>query len=137
MEEYNFTLTNDAAQIEPLQKDLEFTLKASGVRLHFIYALNVALGEWLENIIRHAYPGGGAHQIQVRCLVSEEDILLRVTDDGREFDPIRLPDPDASPAGADVSAARGLHLIRHLMDAVRHERVNGQNVLVMTKLLRN
>ena len=137
MEEYNFTLTNDAAQIEPLQKDLEFTLKASGVRLHFIYALNIALGEWLENIIQHAHPGGGAHQIQVQCVVSEDDIRLRVTDDGREFDPIRLPDPDASPSGPDVSAARGLHLIRHLMDAVRHERVNGQNVLVMTKLLRN
>ncbi len=135
MEEYHFTLTNSAAEIEPLQKELEFTLKADEVRLLFIYAINVALGEWLANVVRHAY-SGGTHQIEVQCVVSEEDIRLRVTDDGREFDPTLHPAAARAP-GSDVSAPRGLHLIRHLMDDVRHECVSGRNILVMTKYLKN
>ena len=135
MEEYNFGLTNNAAAIEPLQKELQTTLQAGGLRLHFISALNVALGEWLENIIQYAYPDGGTHRIEVQCRVSELDLIVRVSDDGREFDPSHFPDTSARASDENVFAARGLHLIRNLMDHVSHERVNGHNVLVLTKHL--
>jgi serine/threonine-protein kinase RsbW len=132
MEEYQFTVGNDLAQIEPAQADLEAALKTSGIRLHVIYALNMALGEWLENVIRHAWPGGGAHSIDVVCQVLEDEIRLRVTDDGCEFDPTRAT---ASAAASAENAPRGLHLIRSLMSELRHERANGRNVFTMTRLL--
>jgi hypothetical protein len=49
VEEHSFTLKNNASEIERVQKELEATLKAGGIRLHLIYALNIALGEWLES----------------------------------------------------------------------------------------
>jgi serine/threonine-protein kinase RsbW len=135
MEEYDFSLTNNATAIEPLQKELQTTLQAGGLRLHFISALNVALGEWLENVIQYAYPDGGTHRIEVQCRLSETELIVRVIDDGREFDPAHFPDTSARASGENVFAARGLHLIRNLMDHVGHERVNGRNVLVLTKRL--
>jgi anti-sigma regulatory factor (Ser/Thr protein kinase) len=133
MEEYSFTLKNNAAEIEPVQKELEAVLKASGVRLHFVYALNIALGEWLENVIQYAYSDHEAHQIQVQCLVSNSDLRLRITDDGREFDPGFNRAASSTPPESSAFASRGLHVIRSLMDEGIHERRNGQNVLLLTK----
>ena len=135
MEEYNFTLKNNVAEIEPLQGEITATLQAGGVRLHFIYALNLALGEWLENVIQYAFSDDGPHEIQVQFLVSEIDVRLRITDDGREFDPDLNRPARLSPPDGSVFASRGLHLIRSLMDEANHERSDGRNVLLMTKHL--
>ncbi len=134
MEEYQFTVRNDLAGIEPAQADLEAALKAGGIRLHVIYALNMAMGEWLENVIRHAWPAGGTHTIDVLCQVFDDEIRLRITDDGREFDPTRATASAASAASATDDSPRGLHLIRNLMSELRHERVNGRNIFTMTRL---
>jgi anti-sigma regulatory factor (Ser/Thr protein kinase) len=135
MAEYSFTLKNNASEIERVQKELEATLKADGLRLHLIYALNIALGEWLENIIQYGYGDHDAHEIQVECLMSESDLRLRITDDGRAFDPGSHRVASAAPPEQTVFVSRGLHLIRSLMDEQTYERRNGQNVLLLTKRL--
>lgn len=136
MEDYSFILTNDAARIEPLQKDLEAVLKADDVRPRVIYPVIVALGEWLENVIQYAYPNGAVHQISVQCTIDDTEILVRVTDDGKEFDPGQFPALDTTVSTPQSSAAgRGIHLIRHLMNRVEHQRRDGKNILVMTKHL--
>jgi serine/threonine-protein kinase RsbW len=134
MAEHSFALKNNASEIERVQKELEAALKAGGIRLHFIYALNIALGEWLENVIQYAYSDNETHEIQVQCLVSDSSLRVRIADDGRAFDPgfhratSSTPEPSAF-------ASRGLHLIRSLTDEQTYERRNGQNVLLLTKRL--
>ena len=134
MEEYNFTLTNDPAGLERLQSQIQALLQASGVRLSVISAINVAMGEWLENIIQYAYEDGGTHEIGVRCTVGPPEIRVQVIDDGRPFNPCDYPALEVKEASSQGAyAGRGIHLIRHLMDEVRHERKDGKNILVLTK----
>ena len=61
---------------------------------------------------------------------------MTVKDDGPEFDPTRLPDPDIT-AGLSARPVGGLgvFLVRQMMDEVRYERVGESNRLRMTKQL--
>ena len=134
MEEYEFSIANDGVQIEPLQEELQRTLQATDVRLKTIYSLNVALGECLENIIQHAYQDSDRHAIEVHCAVSDSEIELRVSDDGRPFDLTQFPMLDTTVPGSDrVFTGQGIHLIRKLMDAITYERRDARNILTMRK----
>ena len=131
------TLTNDSAQVENVQRKLEAILQASGVRPKIVMAFNVALGECLENIIQHAYDDGATHPISVQCIVAPAEIVLRVTDDGRPFDPCTHPVMATTPnPGQQILRGRGIHLIRHLVDRLSYERADGKNILTMAKACR-
>ena len=129
---YEFNLTNNPAELESLQSRLQATLQADGIRLRVISPLNVALGEWIENIIQYAYADDATHPITVDCRVSPTDVVVQITDDGRPFNPCDYPalDPSASPS---VPAGRGIHLLRHLLDGLEYERQGANNVVILTK----
>src|SRR4051812_18512900 len=116
MESYTFELSNDGRKIEPLQEELREVLMGSGIRLKNIYAINLALGEWLENVIQYAFADGSDHRIQVDCSVLQNDLTLRVRDNGKAFDPTQFP--GEAPKAGDVFAPRGINLMRKLMDTV-------------------
>lgn len=134
MEDYDYRLANRPEELEKLQQQLQIVLQASGVRLNTISSLNVALGEWVENIIQYAYADGASHQIAVNCQVRPGEVALRISDDGRPFNPTEYPvlDPAASAQQA-TQTGRGIHLIRHLVDQMEYQRQGGNNVLLLTK----
>jgi len=134
MERDSLILTNDPAQVERVQREVETILQTADVRMKIVWAINVALGEWLENIIQHAYADTATHTIGVQVLIAPGEVVLRVVDDGRPFDPTAFPVIATTPAGAEQTfTSRGIHLIRHLVDRVEYERVGEENVLTMAK----
>jgi len=135
MEEYDFELTNNPAELEDLQRQLQSMLQASGLRFSFVSSLNVALGEWLENVIQYAYSDGASHRIAVHCQVGPAEIVVRVTDDGRPFNPCDYPALDAA-ALKQATQGRGIHLIRHLADRMDYQRQGANNVVTLTKHLK-
>jgi serine/threonine-protein kinase RsbW len=138
MTNHTFELTSEPANIEPLQQELQTILQALDMRPKLIYAVNLALGEWLENVIHHAYPEGGEHPIQVQCAVSECEAAITVRDSGRPFNPLEFPLLDTALATPGrLSAGQGIHLIRKLMDEVTYERREERNVLTMRKSFEN
>ena len=134
MENHQFTLANNPADLMSVQSRLQAVFQASEIRPRVISAVNLALGEWIENVIQHAYPDGAAHQIQVGCEFAPGAVIVQVTDDGRPFDPCAYPEMEAAGPGS-AFAGRGIHLIRHLMDRMEYERRGDRNVLRMTKNL--
>jgi len=137
MEEYDFDLTNNPAELEDVQRQLQSMLQASGLRFSFVSALNVALGEWLENIIQYAYSDGAVHHIAVHCQVGPAEIVVRVTDDGRPFNACDYPVLDLSAASKQAAqTGRGIHLIRHLVDRMDYQRQGASNVVTLTKRLK-
>jgi anti-sigma regulatory factor (Ser/Thr protein kinase) len=134
MDDHSFNCTNDLTQVQHVQAALSDVLLTHGVRLKVVSALNVALGEWLENIIQHAYFDQAGHAIHVQCTVSPIEIVLRVRDDGRPFDPCAHPQAITSPVQAhQTQVGRGIHLIRNLVDRLSYQRVGGQNILTLAK----
>ena len=105
----------------------------------------LAVDEALTNIIRHAYKGERERCIEVtfRLLSKTGDSLPQRTleivlmDDGVPVDPKRLrprplkevPIDELKPGGL------GLHFIRKNMDRVEFQRLDGRNLLRLTKAL--
>lgn len=133
METHDFQLTNDPACLPRLQDRLQALLQASEIRPRFISALNLAVGEWFENILQHAYQDQAVHPILVQCQISPDSIAVQVTDDGRRFNPWAEPGLEAAQAATPAVSGRGLHLIRHLVDRVEYQWRDQRNVVRLIK----
>ena len=78
-------------------------------------AILLATQEGLSNVIRHAYGGKGG-RLTLQAEVNEQRVRIRLLDEGRPFDPSRIPNPDlATPR----EGGYGWFLIRSLVDEVR------------------
>lgn len=70
-------------------------------------------------------------RVRVEAEFSERHICVQISDDGRGFDPNKIPDP-TSDSNLHKVSGRGLFLIRSFMDQVAHNLTGNQ--ITMTKL---
>jgi serine/threonine-protein kinase RsbW len=95
--------------------------------------LNVVLTEAVVNAIKHANTVDPDKEVHIRISVSDQELLIRVYDNGQGFD-LNLvscadcPDPLSE-------QGRGIYIIRSLMDSVEYKKFNGGNVLEIKKKL--
>jgi serine/threonine-protein kinase RsbW len=82
------------------------------------FKLRVALCEALANAIVYGNRLDPTKQVQVRVVVTPEELSVQVCDEGDGFDPSEVPDPTA-PDRVEMAVGRGLFLIRQLVDEVR------------------
>lgn len=107
------------------KKNLDFSLST---------ALNLALEEAVANVVLYAYPKGSDGIVEIGALLGEENIEISITDSGTPFDPTAMPDADITLSAEDRKiGGLGIHLVRNIMDSVKYERIDGKNILTMTK----
>ena len=97
--------------------------------------LNLAIEEWVANVINYAYPKGIRGHVELTAKVSEGVLTLVIKDHGAPFDPTQHTDVDVE-ATLDKRQIGGLgiHLVKAIMDTIHYERTaDGYNVLTMTK----
>lgn len=91
--------------------------------------LEIALREALANAIIHGNESKRAKRIFLRCYGSPQgDLLVLVRDEGRGFDPEKVPDPRDDDR-KHLHHGRGLLLMRELTDYVEY-RKSGREVLI-------
>jgi len=89
------------------------------------FNLRTALAEALGNAIRYGTGEGPGRVVRVRVELGSDFVRIHVVDDGRGYDPSRLPDP-THPDNLEREYGRGLFVIRHLVDDVAfNEKGNG------------
>jgi serine/threonine-protein kinase RsbW len=100
--------------------------------------LALAVDEACANVIKHAYGSEPLHEVTVRAIVDNEELIFEVIDTGRGFDPT-----ETSEKGVEElirqrrSGGLGLRLIRAMMDDVQYRIVPGEkNELRMVKKLK-
>lgn len=104
----------------------------AGDREALAYHLNVVLTEAMANAIDHSNPAEHEQTVRVCIFIEEDDLCVRVYDQGTGFDLDLVPPHDPEQL---TERGRGLFLIRTLMDRVNYRRINGENVLEMHKRL--
>ena len=93
------------------------------------FGLLLALEEAFVNICRYAYPGA-AGVAELSCESEDDAFVLDISDWGKPFDMLSLPEPDTSgdlvhrPLGG-----LGVHFIRKFSNAVTYRRDEDRNVL--------
>jgi len=101
---------------------------------HDMFAVRIALEEALANALLHGHRGDEAHPIEVNWKVSNAQVDITVTDQGRGYDPVTIPDPTAD-ENLTLPSGRGLAMMRAFMDSVL---VNEQgNKVTMSRAKRN
>ena len=82
----------------------------------------------------YAYPEGTEGLVDIVARVLDDKLEFMITDSGMAFDPTQLPEVDISASVEDRRiGGLGIHMIRNIMDTLVYDRVNGKNILSMTK----
>lgn len=99
--------------------------------------VELAVEEIFVNIAHYAYPEGTG-QVGVRACVSEDGKVFSVsfTDSGVPYNPLAREDPDVTLSAEERKiGGLGVFLTKKLMDDVRYEYRDGQNILELFKNL--
>ena len=98
-----------------------------------ILDLQLGVEEAIANIILHGYRGVSG-EVEIEIHVTDMSAEVGISDQAPPFDPLSVPVPDL---GSELSERHagglGIHLMRQVVDEVRYEYVNGNNVLTLVK----
>lgn len=102
-----------------------------------LYGLTLALDELVSNVVLHGFDDPVKQEIIVGIRVESQEVRAEVSDQGREFDPLKMPSPNLSaPLEERPLGGLGIHIVRSLMDHVEYRRENGKNFLTVRKRIR-
>lgn len=127
-----------SAELESLAKFRDFIETTvsdyPGVDEHVTYDLKLAVDEACTNIITHGYAGMNPGSIILNLKVSQDEVLMMITDFGHQFEPSDAPAPDVKAALDDrPTGGFGLYFIYQAMDGVAYETTEAGNILTLTK----
>ena len=126
------------AELKDLPQIRHFILESAGalgVASAEVAKIVLAVDEAVTNVILHGYGGrGGPVEIEVSGRPGE--LVIRLRDHARPFDPTGMPAPDLTgPAEERRPGGLGVHLIRQVMDQLIYRRPeDGGNELTLIKL---
>jgi serine/threonine-protein kinase RsbW len=133
---FTFVLKNDLAELKDLCLHCEELGQSFGLSERFIFQTNLALDELFTNIVTYGFKDKEEHRITINITVDQKALTLCIEDDGVPFDPIHAPEPDLTCSMEDAKVGGlGIHLIKNIMDEIKYSRVDGKNVLHLTKYL--
>jgi serine/threonine-protein kinase RsbW len=102
--------------------------------------IQLVLDEMVINVIRHGYEDVGdrdVHRISVTLALNADLLTIELKDTARAYDPREAPAPRFDlPIEERGPGGLGVHIVRSIMDTMDYRRENGQNIVTMTKCLR-
>jgi serine/threonine-protein kinase RsbW len=100
-------------------RDVLSALEAHGFTQDDIFAVHLALEEAFLNAVKHGNRMNPAKKVMIDYAVDREQVEVCMTDEGKGFDPRRVPDPRV---GENLyrPAGRGLLLIHSYMHTVEY-----------------
>ncbi len=128
------TLQNDVSQVTSLNAFVKEVAERLSINTSLSRQLRLAVEEAVVNVMEYAYPAGTKGNINVRATANHHLLKFIITDKGVSFNPT-----EASTADTTLTAEErpigglGILLVRQLMDSINYERIDGKNVLTLSK----
>jgi len=130
-------MRNEVGEVDRLKTFFESVCREHSIDEENFKMLNLAIEEWVVNVINYAYPQGTRGHVELTAKVVDGILTLVIKDHGIPFDPTQHEEVDVN-AGLDERQIGGLgiHLVKLIMDTVEYERsTDGYNILTLTKQL--
>ena len=96
--------------------------RAAGFDMDAVFAIELAVGEALANVIEHAYEGRPGQEIRLALTVDASKLSLSIRDFGRKFDRTDYHPPNFN---VPQEGGYGVYLIKQMMDEVSYESPEG------------
>ena len=128
-------MKNEMSEVGRLRTFFFSVCREHGINDETAKTLNLALEEWVANVISYAYPKGMRGHVEVTADVTADVLTLVIKDHGYAFDPTQHAEVDIDAELDERSiGGLGIHLMRSIMDNINYERTSdGYNRLVLTK----
>jgi serine/threonine-protein kinase RsbW len=124
--ELKLAIKNELSELEGLNAELAQFLDVHGVPHRAAYAVNLAIDELVVNVMEYAYVDDDTHLIDIELVVKGDQVILRIVDDGRPFDPRTGPALDVHAENREVGRL-GLVLVLDMVDALKYRRMDERN----------
>ena len=127
---------SDRAELEKLEGfTADFAAKA-GLSDKDLFALQIVVEELVTNVVDYGGVPAGEHAVRVELAAEDGELLVRLTDRGKEYNPLLREDPDVTlPAEKRPIGGLGVHFCKKLTDSQHYEHRDGCNVLTLRKKL--
>lgn len=130
------TIGNDVKEVSRLSSFMKGVMEKLSIDHIKGRQIRLAVEEAVVNVIDYAYPEGTEGEITISIMTDGETLHCQIKDAGRPFDPTAEERADTTLSAEERQiGGLGILLVRELMDTINYERVEGQNVLTLTKRL--
>ena len=119
-------IKNELSELTGLNAAVGQFLAVHGVPHRAAYAVNLAIDELVVNVMRYAYVDDHTHFIEIELAIEGNQVVLRIVDDGRPFDPRRGPALDLH-AEEREAGGLGLILVLEMVDVLKYRRMGESN----------
>ncbi len=132
-------MSADLAALMAQVEGIEAFLTEAGCSPAAAQQMAIVAEEILTNIQRDAWPaaapGACVVDVEAEADATAVRVMMRTDDDGIAFDPTLADDPDTDAALDDRQVGGlGILLVRTMTDTQTYARVDGHNVLTVTKV---
>ena len=131
---------NIVATVENIEVVTDFVneqLEALDCPMKAQMQIDIAIDELFGNIAHYAYnPEVGEATVRVEVVEDPLAVVITFIDKGVPYDPLAKDDPNITLSAEEREiGGLGIFLIRQIMDKVEYQRIDGKNVLSMSKQL--
>ena len=120
---------NNILEVENYLRDAQLDLKITEVRFPDIL---ISITEAVNNAIIHGNNADESKRVRINMKGLSRGIAISVSDEGKGFDPKRIPDPTA-PENLECCGGRGVYIMSRLADKLSFAN-NGSTVQMFFKL---
>ena len=122
------SIRNDLAELPGLNETLDEFMRAHEIPHRATYAIKLAIDELVVNVISYAFVDDDPHTIEVELAIEPGQIVLRIEDDGRPFDPRTGPTLDLHAEDREPGGL-GLLLVLDMVDVLKYRREADKNLV--------
>ncbi|MEG0499900.1 MAG: ATP-binding protein [Rikenellaceae bacterium] len=129
-------IKNEISEISILTDFIEEIGEQLDMKPSLVMSLNLVLEEAVSNIILYAFPQKKGELITILAEKTDNLLVFTITDKGVEFDPTVIPEADITLSAEDRPVGGlGIYLIKKIMNEVEYQRIDGNNVFTLKKIL--
>ena len=127
-------IKNQVSELEKVAQFVEEIGEELGLNMELQMNLNLVMEEMVSNVIFYAYPEGEDAEIELLAKSDGKELTFVLSDQGKEFDPTAKEDADldVNPADREIGGM-GIFIVKNIMNKVTYQRLEGRNLLTMTK----
>jgi anti-sigma regulatory factor (Ser/Thr protein kinase) len=127
-------IENDLSEMAKVREAVQQFSRKHHLNEEIIFVIDLCLEEFITNIIKYGYADQNRHVIQIRASLNDNCLLLEIRDDGQEFDPTKIPEPNLdAPLEERKIGGLGIHLVRNYVNSMEYRREDGKNVITLKK----
>lgn len=116
---YDIEIESDPNNLITIEEFVNYFAKDLGLSEEQLSVLLLAVTEATTNAIIHANKCDPEKLVKVHAQIVDSKLIVKIKDEGKGFDPSKLPDP-TEPENLLKDSGRGVYLMKVYMDEVKY-----------------